>query len=109
MDVRFLFTSSAVATLAALVGCESGGPPPRYARRDPGCEVKVFPETPSYPTENIGPVNASCDEGVSDGDCLRTLKDQACKLGADTVWGVNDQATLQGGKKHFSGRAAHQK
>jgi hypothetical protein len=69
----------------------------------------VFPETPSYPTDNIGPVSASCEESVSDADCGRTLKDQACKLGADTVWGVSETPTKHLGRKKFYGRAAHQK
>lgn len=69
----------------------------------------MFEEEPSYATDNIGPVQARCDESVSDADCLRELKDQACKLGADTVWGVSDTPTLEGGKKKLSGRAAHQR
>jgi hypothetical protein len=81
----------------------------KYPPRQPGCEIQIFPENPSYQTENIGTVQASCDESVSDADCLRTLKDEACKVGADTIWGVNDTPTMQYGKKKFSGRAAHQK
>lgn len=81
----------------------------KFPPREPGCEILLFPENPSYQTENIGPVQASCDETVSDEDCLRTLKDAACKLGADTIWGVNETPTIEAGKKKFSGRAAHQK
>lgn len=66
-------------------------------------------DNPTYQTENIGAVSASCDESVSDADCLRTLQDEACKLGADTVWGVNDPAKKDAGKKKYFGRAAHQK
>lgn len=83
--------------------------PGKYPSREPGCEVQVFPESPTYQTDNIGPVAASCDESISDDECLRELKDQACKLGADTVWGVGDKPTMQAGKKKLSGRAAHQK
>ena len=83
--------------------------PGKYPSREPGCEVQVFPESPTYQTDNIGPVSASCDELISDDACLRELKDQACKLGADTVWGVDDKPTMQAGKKKLSGRAAHQK
>lgn len=64
---------------------------------------------PTYDTENIGTANASCDETVSDADCLRELKDQACKMGADTLWGVSDVPTKHAGRKQLSGRAAHQK
>jgi hypothetical protein len=83
----------------------------KYPARQPGCEVQVFGEdrVPTYKTDNIGPVQASCDESISDAECMRTLKDEACKLGADTLWGVNDNPTKQAGKKKLSGRAAHQK
>jgi hypothetical protein len=98
------------AVLGALVvGCHSDpDKQAKYPARDPGCEVQVFPEAPTYSTDNIGPVSASCEESVSDDDCMRTLKDQACKLGGDTVWGVNEKPTMQSGRKRFFGRAAHQ-
>lgn len=83
--------------------------PSKYPPRQPGCEVRIFPEQPSYSTDNIGPVSSSCDESISDQDCLRTMQDEACKLGADTVWGVSDKPELKLGKKRFYGRSAHQK
>jgi hypothetical protein len=98
------------AALFLCVGCASEpAKPAKYPPRQPGCEVQVFSEEPSYQTDNIGPVSASCDPSVSDADCRRELKDQACKLGADTVWGVSDNPTLQAGRKKLFGRAAHQK
>jgi hypothetical protein len=60
-------------------------------------------------TDNIGSVNATCGDDVSNDDCLRTLKDNACKLGGDVVWGVEPVPEIKNGKKHFSGRAAHTK
>lgn len=94
----------------ALTACASEpNTPSKYPARQLGCEIQVFPEEPSYQTDNIGPVRANCDESVSDTECLRELKDQACKLGADTVWGVGDTPTRQNGRKIFSGRSAHQK
>lgn len=99
----------ALTTLALACGNSGNEPPSKYPPRQPGCEVRIFPEQPSYPTDNIGPVSSSCDESVSDADCLRTLMDEACKLGADTVWGVSDKPELKLGKKRFNGRSAHQK
>lgn len=93
-----------------LVACPS--PPEQPAKYPPlkeGCEVRTFPERPSYNVDNIGPVTSTCDESVSDSDCLRTLMDQACKLGGDTIWGVADKPELKNGKKWYAGRAAHQK
>ena len=98
-----------VVVVAVLTACGSSQPPGKYPPRKPGCEIQIFPENPSYQTDNIGVVNASCAETVSDEECLRTLKDEACKLGADTVWGVPTTPTMEYGKKHLSGRAAHQK
>jgi len=81
----------------------------RYATRKEGCDVTVFPENPSMPTDNIGPVQSTCSEDTKNEDCLRTLKDEACKLGADVVWGVSDVPSNVLGKKRFAGRAAHTK
>lgn len=105
-------SSLLVASALLLAACGSSSKPEgKYPSRQPGCEVQVFTETrlPTYATENIGVVQASCDESVSDEECLRELKDQACKLGADTLWGVGDEPRREGGKKKLSGRAAHQK
>ncbi|MBX3186455.1 MAG: hypothetical protein KF819_05535 [Labilithrix sp.] len=104
MDVR-----NTLVLAFLLVGCGSspapgpGGFPPRPE----GCDVHVFPGPPPMQTDNIGAVNAVCGDDVSDADCERTLKDQACKLGGDVVWGVESEA--KSGKKHLSGRAAHTK
>jgi hypothetical protein len=88
-------------------GCGAAERPGRYAPRAEGCEVTVFPEAPGGPTDNLGPVRATCSEDVSNDDCLRTLKDAACRLGGDVVWGVKDTPEAVGGKKRLSGRAAH--
>lgn len=93
-----------------LVACASAPKEPgRYPPQKEGCEVQVFPESPSMDTDNIGTVNATCGDDVSDDACLRTLKDEACKLGADVVWGVADKPSVSLGKKKLSGRAAHTK
>lgn len=97
--------------LACVLGLAACGSPPakesKYPPRPEGCDVAIFVEVPPMPTDNIGAVTATCDPSISDADCLRTLKDQACKLGADVVWGVSDSDA--GGKKKVSGRAAHKK
>jgi len=94
-----------------LAGCAGGAPAKTtgYPPQPEGCAVQVFPESPPMPTENIGPVMASCGPDIADADCLRTLKDQACKLGADVIWGVPDKSSMEAGKKRFYGRAAHTK
>jgi hypothetical protein len=77
-----------------------------FAPRSAGCDVKVFADAPSTPTENIGPVSATCAQETSDADCMRTLKDQVCELGGDVVWGVAPPVAA-GNKKVLSGRASH--
>lgn len=101
-----------LASASMTIACGSSAKPEgKYPPRAAGCEVRVYfeGELPSYTTDNIGTVQASCDESVTDDECMRELQDQACKLGADTIWGVNERATLEYGKKKFSGRAAHQR
>jgi hypothetical protein len=94
----------------AFVACGGGQEKnARYPERPEGCDVKVFADAPSAPIDNIGPVTATCGSDVSNEDCIRTLKDQACKLGGDVVWGVSDVPEMKLGKKHFAGRAAHTK
>lgn len=100
-----------IALVALLAAC----PEPRsrggveYPPRPEGCAIQVFPDVPPMPTDNIGPVTATCDLDVSDADCQRTLKDQACKLGGDVLWGMSDDPDKSGGKKRIFGRAAHTK
>jgi hypothetical protein len=95
--------------LAGGLGC--GGAPAKEASRFPprpeGCDVHLFHETPDLPTANIGPVRVHCGLDVSEADCLRTLKDQVCKLGGDVVWGVAEKPELDGDENFWRGRAAH--
>lgn len=79
-----------------------------FGPRAKGCEVLVRSDAPVEPTENIGPVSATCGEDTSDADCTRQLQDEACRLGADVVWGVGEPI-VRGSKKTMSGRAAHTK
>jgi hypothetical protein len=103
-------TKAFLPVLIVLASCASQpDKQSKYPPQKEGCEVQIFPETPSMQTDNIGPVSASCDESIPDQDCLRTLKDEACKLGANVVWGVEPNPTKQLGKKKFFGRAAHTK
>jgi hypothetical protein len=80
----------------------------KYPPRPEGCDVTMFQEAPTVPTDNIGPVSARCGVDIADDECERTLKDQVCKLGGDVLWGVAEPR-LEGDKKYWSGRAAHTK
>jgi hypothetical protein len=64
------------------------------------------------PTENIGPVVATCPETDSRDDCVRELQDQVCRLGGDVLWqleGPSPVATSNGTGQRMRGRAAHTK
>jgi hypothetical protein len=71
--------------------------------------VKIFPDAPDVPTDNLGPVQARCSEDIPEADCVRTLKDAVCSLGGDVAWGVNETPKKENGKNRYFGRAAHTK
>jgi hypothetical protein len=59
------------------------------------------------PTDNLGSVRARCTTDVPHDACIRELEDQACRLGADVVWSVDEAPRVVGDKNEWSGRAAH--
>lgn len=92
-----------------LAAC-GGGSPSKFPARPAGCQVAILRDgAPPYPTENIGPVSASCSNLVSSEDCLRELQDQVCKLGGDVVWQVPDTPKAADERIYWSGRAAKRK
>jgi hypothetical protein len=100
--------SLAAVVLFVLAAC--GSPRPvdaRFPPRPEGCPVQIFENTPPMPTENLGTVRSRCATDVSHEDCLRELKDQACRLGGDVVWGVSDAPRVVGDKNEWDGRAVH--
>ena len=97
------------ALVIALTACGASGTS-RFPARENGCDVALSKGDTLPPnSENIGTVSALCSLDTSNDDCLRELKDQACRLGADTVWGVAERPTQVNGKNRFTGRAAHSK
>jgi predicted small lipoprotein YifL len=83
--------------------------PSKYPPREAGCAIEIFREIPTGKTDNLGEVRASCEESVSEQDCQRQLKDEACRLGADVVWGVDEKPVRNGMRLEWHGRAAHTK
>ncbi len=102
-----LFAFATCALLSA--GCGGGGGDARYPKRPEGCDVALYHEIPDVPTDNIGPVHAACSEDVTADDCVRTLKDVVCKLGARRRLGRGRAEEKEDGKVHYEGRAAHTK
>lgn len=100
----------ALALACLLAACGGGAADSRFPSRPDGCDVHVFQQSPPMQTDNIGPVSAHCDDhSFTKDDCLRTLKDQVCKLGGDVVWGVPAAPDDTDGQWRYSGRAAHTK
>ncbi len=92
--------------LAMLAGCGGGGSS-KYPSRPEGCAVNAYPDAPPMKIENIGRVSAQCGDRYSAEECLRTLKDEVCKLGGDVVWGVPANPERDEGTLRLSGRAGH--
>lgn len=107
IELGAILTLSGVAVAVACGG--SNVPDARYPARQEGCDVKIYPDTPDVPSDNLGPVQSSCSEQIAPEDCLRSLKDAVCKLGGDIAWGVSPTPTKENGKNRFFGRAAHTK
>ena len=93
-----------VMFVACLLAC---GGSSKYPSRSEGCDVQVFQESPTIKVENIGHVSAHCDDIVSQTDCMRTLKDEVCRLGGDVVWGVPGEPAHENNQWKYVGRAAH--
>ncbi len=108
MKTRSVRAMATVVLVGLVSACGGEKIDPRFPPRAEGCDVEVFHEdAPSKPVDNIGAVNASCTDQVGSDECLRTLKDQVCKMGGDVVWGVEPAPVVKpDGRKHLSGRAA---
>jgi hypothetical protein len=101
----------ALALAVALTACGGGGKEiaSKYPAQPEGCPVKIVRGTPTVPTDNIGVVTATCGAEAPAEQCLRELQDQACKLGADILWGVPEGPEMKFDKQFWSARAAHTK
>jgi hypothetical protein len=84
-------------------------PDPRYPTRPAGCEVEVFNDDATTPVDTIGlnPIRISCSVSRSNDECVRMLKDEACKLGGDVITGVPAQPVPMGDARRLWGRVAH--
>lgn len=72
---------------------EAAAPP-----RDRGCSVAVLSSAPPGATE-LGWSQVDCDSTVPAPECWRALFDEACALGADSVWEVQDISKVRGRSK----------
>lgn len=97
-----------VLAAAVVLACGGSRNTTNFPERPDGCDVQVFQQSPPMKTTNIGPVSAHCDDhSFTQDQCLRTLKDQVCKLGGDAVWGVAPVPEDTDGQWRYAGRAVH--
>ena len=82
-------------------------PPPSSPPRAAGCDVALFREESPLPADKIGPVSATCDEGLTEEACLRRLQDEVCRVGGDVAWNVVDESKLDFSALRWSAQAGH--
>jgi hypothetical protein len=92
MTLRALLLGCVALCITACVSSEvSRVSEAKYASRPKGCPVKVFPATtPEYNWDDIASVKARCHFTQGRDACIAELRDQACSLGGDTVYGFTD-------------------
>jgi hypothetical protein len=80
--------------LVCVVGCVTSEVTPigsTYPARETGCKIDVFPATtPAYQWEDIASVESKCHFTMGRSACIEKLKEEACKAGADAVYGFNE-------------------
>lgn len=64
---------------------------PRTPRAQ-NCEVKVEPNVPDYPVDTIATTKVMCAPAVGRSGCITRLKEEACKVGGDIVFGFREGA-----------------
>jgi hypothetical protein len=104
--MRRAVASGASTLLSLAVACGGDAASAKFPAREKGCDVRIFERAPPMATKNLGAVRARCAPDVPDDDCIRTLKDEACAMGADAIWGVGEPS-MKDGRKVFGGRAVH--
>lgn len=87
---------------AGCAGAPRSGSPPGPNARAAGCPIEVVEDgVPARPTRDSSQVVARCrgDAMNDQARCMRQLQDEACRMGAQVIWGVRrevlDEETAQ--------------
>jgi hypothetical protein len=115
MKLHPLASSLWLPVAVSLLVCASGGcggssaADARYPARPPGCAVQLFRgKVAGLTYDDIGHVDAICNNDKPQEECLDELRNQTCKLGGDLVYDVPDEPGRPSPEKvRFTGRAAH--
>ncbi len=99
--------------LSLLTSCtvRAGDPPTARVAPWQSCIVAVFPGTPPFAVDDLGPIQASCPTsmrrwstcGIDQGNLLNV----ACSSGADTVFGLYEVLTPSQGIFSSDERVMH--
>jgi hypothetical protein len=83
----------AVALGAACVSSEVTPTGPTQPARVDDCAIQVYGGPPEYPAIDIASARAECSKLAGRHKCMTELKRDACRAGADTIYGVNEIAS----------------
>jgi hypothetical protein len=72
-----------------------------YPDRGVNCEVVVLPDNPTRGVENIATTAAKCHMWKGRSACIEKLKAEACRVGADLVYGFREGRTGKDGEFHL--------
>ena len=85
------FVSGIVLTVACVTSEVSRINDADYPPKAKDCPIKIFPSTtPDYEWEDIASVKAHCHGAVGRDACVQQIREDACALGGDTVYGFTD-------------------
>jgi hypothetical protein len=89
----FLLGCAAICATACVSSEVSRISDVKYPPQPKGCPVKIFPSTtPDYNWNDIASVKARCHFTHGRDACITELRDQACSVGGDTLYGFSDGA-----------------
>ncbi|MBC8133831.1 MAG: hypothetical protein H7X95_12675 [Deltaproteobacteria bacterium] len=71
-------------------GQTQGAPDVRYPRRGAGCELAIYytavPGVPAW--DDLGIAEITCHINDSVAECLRRMRNEACRMGGDIIYNV---------------------
>jgi len=85
------FATGIILTVACVTSEVSRLNDATYPAKAEDCPIKIFPSTtPDYEWEDIASVKAHCHGVVGRDGCVQEIREKACALGGDTVYGFTD-------------------
>lgn len=88
--LRFLLIPMAAVWLGACVKAETTVIGTVRPNLGPNCAVVVQPNTPDFAVADIATSEVRCHATKGRGACIEKLKEEACKVGANVVYGFRE-------------------